>query len=144
MPAKGISSHVLGPDRVAAPAGRTFVTFVCSHWTSYVRRARYRSSMKSHSLSHLTDPDLLAKAEQLAGIERRCAAELVLHIAEIEARQLHLAWAFPSMYVYCTEVLGLSDFEALARIEVARAGQRFPRMFDMLLDGSLSLTTAQL
>ena len=100
--------------------------------------------MRSYSLSHLTNPQLLAEAERLAGVERRCAAELVLHIAEIEAGQLHLARGFPSMYVYCTEVLGLSDFEALARIEAARAGQRFPRIFDMLLDGSLSLTSAQL
>jgi 5-methylcytosine-specific restriction endonuclease McrA len=42
------------------------------------------------------------------------------------------------------EALRLSEYEAFARIEAARAGRRFPRVFELLLDGSLCLTTVQL
>jgi len=47
--------------------------------------------MKSYRLAHLSNPELLAQAERLVASERRCAAELVVHVAEIEHRRLHLA-----------------------------------------------------
>ena len=100
--------------------------------------------MTPYLLEHLTNPELLAQAERLATSERVCAAELVVHVAEIERRRLHLARGFHCVHAYCTEVLGLSDYEAFNRIEAARAGRRFPGVFEMLLEGSLSLTTVQL
>ncbi len=45
------------------------------------------------------------------------------------------------MFSYCTEVLHLSESAAYARIEVARAVRRTPRLLPCLADGSLSLTT---
>ncbi len=45
------------------------------------------------------------------------------------------------MFAYCTEVLGLAEGAAFARIEVARAVRRTSRLLECLADGSLSLTT---
>jgi hypothetical protein len=92
----------------------------------------------------LPDADLLGATERLVSAERRVVAELVVHLAEIEARQLHLARGYPCLRDYCMEALRLSEYEAFARIEAARAGRRFPRVFELLLDGSLCLTTVQL
>src|SRR5688572_12488228 len=100
--------------------------------------------MTSLNVSRLPDADLLGAAERLVTSERRVVAELVVHLAEIEARQLHLARGFPCLRDYCREALQLSEYEAFARIEAARAGRRFPRVFELLLDGSLCLTTVQL
>src|SRR5688572_14330548 len=100
--------------------------------------------MRSLNVSHLRDSDLLGAAERLVSSERRVVAELVVHLAEIEARQLHLARGFPCLRDYCMQALRLSEYEAFARIEAARAGRRFPRVFELLLDGSLCLTTVQL
>ena len=100
--------------------------------------------MRFQYVSGLNNSALLHATEQLVRSERRTAAEVVVHLAEIEARQLHLARGFSCLRDYCMQVLGLSEYEAFARIEAARAGRRFPRVFEMLLEGLLSLTTAQL
>jgi len=44
------------------------------------------------------------------------------------------------MFVYCTEVLHLSEHEAYQRIEVARASRKRPVLLEMLADGRLHLS----
>jgi hypothetical protein len=96
------------------------------------------------STSGLSDTQLVEATKRLLRAERRAAAEIVVHLAEIEIRKIHLAAGFPSLYAYCVEELRLNEYEALNRIEVARAGRAYPRIFDMLADGSLTLTAVQL
>lgn len=100
--------------------------------------------MQSDTAGTLSDADLLAEVKRLAQGARATNAILVTHLAEIERRQLHLAAGFPSLFAYCTAVLRLSEYEAYSRIEAARAARSFPRVREMLVDGSLTLTTAQM
>src|SRR5687767_4967426 len=100
--------------------------------------------MRIDSPSHLSDSELLVETERLAHGERGVTARLIAHLAEVEARSLHLAAGFPTMFPYCTEVLRLSECEAFNRIEAARAARRFPRLLEMLAEGSLNLTTLRL
>ena len=65
-------------------------------------------------------------------------------IAEFDARRLYLAAGCSSLFVYCTQVLHLSEAAAYLRIEAARASRRFPAILTRLADGRLSLTTATL
>jgi hypothetical protein len=46
--------------------------------------------------------------------------------------------------MYCREVLRLSEGEAYNRIEAARAARRFPVIVDLLVEGTLNLTTVRL
>jgi hypothetical protein len=101
-------------------------------------------SMQSATAGMLSDADLIAEVKRLAQGARATNAVLVTHLAEIERRQLHLAAGFPSLFAYCTAVLRLSEYEAYSRIEAARAARSFPRVREMLGDGSLTLTTAQM
>lgn len=94
--------------------------------------------------SHLSDTELLVETNRLAHCERGATATLIAHLAEVEVRSLHLAQGFPTMFPYCTEVLRLSECEAFNRIEAARAARRFPRLLEMLAEGSLTLTTLRL
>lgn len=80
----------------------------------------------------------------MAANERSTTVELVIHRAEFEARQLHLELGFPSLFVYCREVLHLSEHGAYNRIEVARTSGRFPVILDKLRTGALNLATARL
>jgi hypothetical protein len=93
---------------------------------------------------NLSDAQLVAEVKRLVRCERGTIAELVVHLAAMDGRRIHLAAGFPSLYVYCVEELRLSEYEAYSRIEVARAGKAFPRIFRMLGEGGLSLTTVQL
>jgi hypothetical protein len=70
-------------------------------------------------LAALSDRELVNGLHRRVGSSRQLLAELVAHLGEVEARRLHLAAAFSSMFDYCVRRLGLSEDEACRRIEVA-------------------------
>ena len=51
---------------------------------------------------------------------------------------------YPSLFVYCRDVLALSEHEAYHRMEVARTARRFPLVLDLLASGAVNLTTVRL
>ena len=91
-------------------------------------------------LQSLSDDDLLRGLIDILSRTRRVEADLVAHIAEVDRRRLFAREAAPSMFVYCTQVLHLSEAEAYLRIRAARASRRFPLVLDMLADGRLHLS----
>ena len=95
--------------------------------------------------SALSDHDLLARLEGLAGNERVASAELVAHLAALDARPaLYAAQGYGSLFTYCTHALRLSEDAACNRIEAARGCRRFPVILELLASGSLSLTSVRL
>ena len=96
------------------------------------------------SVAALSNADLVARTKSLAGRERDTTAQLVAHIAELEKRDVHLREGYPSIFVYCRDVLGLSDGEAYNRIEVARTARLFPVILEMLSAGEIYLWTVRL
>jgi hypothetical protein len=93
----------------------------------------------------LSDQDLLARLEGLAGTERETSAELVAHLAALDSRPaLYAAQGYGSLFTYCTQALRLSEDAACTRIEAARTCRRFPLILELLASGSLSLTSVRL
>ena len=76
----------------------------------------------------LSDEDLLAHIDVLAGSERHASAELVAHLAVLHARPaLFAAKGYGSLFSYCTQALRLSEDAACNRIEAAKACRAIPR-----------------
>lgn len=94
--------------------------------------------------SQLSDPHLLETVRRLADEERHATAALIRSLMELDARRLYLGEGFPSLFVYCTQVLHLSEHAAYNRIEVSRTGRRHPRVLDALEEGAITLTAARL
>ena len=94
----------------------------------------------TRSLEQLTDGELLLRLVDILRQSRRNEADLVAHIGEVDARRLYAREASPSMFVYCTERLHLSEAEAYLRIAAARASREHPILLAMLADGRLHLT----
>ena len=94
--------------------------------------------------THLTDSQLVDAVARCARGERDATVLLVAHLAEMDARQLHLAAGFSSLFAYCREVLRLSESATCKRIDVARAARQYPVILDLLAEGALSLSTARL
>jgi hypothetical protein len=94
--------------------------------------------------SHLSDSALIAEVTRCARDERHATAQLVAHLAELDARRLYLDAGKSSLFTYCSEVLGLSADAAYNRVEAARACRLFPRVLDKLVDGSLTVTSVRL
>jgi hypothetical protein len=100
----------------------------------------------THTLpfASLSDAALLDEAQRLASAERHATTTLIACLVEVDARRLHLAQGCSSLFGYCTSVLRLSEHAAYGRIEAARCAQRFPRILELLTEGSITLTTVSL
>src|SRR5436309_934150 len=86
----------------------------------------------------------LRRLERLVARDHDLTAQIVAHLAELDTRDVFLREGYGSLFVYCRDAMGLSEWEAYNRIEVARAARRFPVILDMLADGSVNLTTVRL
>jgi len=110
---------------------------------SSVEKSRaYNLSMghELNSFAKVSDDELLCRLSELLQKSRRVESELVAHIGEVDARRLYAREAASSMFVYCTEILHLSEHEAYLRIGAARASRQHPVLLEMLGDGRLKLT----
>lgn len=94
--------------------------------------------------SRLSDEALLARVKLLVARERGVSVELIAHLAELETRDVYLGKGVKSLYLYCTEILHLSEHAAYNRIAAARAVRSFPVILDLLADGSVNMTTVTL
>ena len=93
----------------------------------------------------LSDRDLLARLDVLAGNEREATVELVAHLAALDQRPaVYAAQGYGSLFGYCTQTLRLSEDAACNRIEAARACRRFPAILERLASGSMTLTAASM
>ncbi|HYV51342.1 MAG TPA: hypothetical protein VE910_05515, partial [Dongiaceae bacterium] len=66
-------------------------------------------------LKDRSNQELLDGAKHLVGRQRSVTAHLIAHLAEIDARGLHLVESFPTLTKYCMGALGLSEDEAYRR-----------------------------
>ena len=94
--------------------------------------------------SHLSDGALIAEVTRCARDERHATAQLIAHLAELDARRLYLGAGHSSLFTYCRDALGLSDDAAYNRVEAARASRLFPGVLEQLVDGSLTVTSVRL
>ena len=86
----------------------------------------------------------LRRLERLVARDHDLTAQIVAHLAELDTRDVFLREGYGSLFVYCRDALGLSEWESYNRIEVARAARRFPVILDLLAEGSVNLTAVWL
>ena len=91
-------------------------------------------------LKSLSDDALLLRLSEILQRVRRDEADLIAHIAEVDARGAYAREAVSSMFAYCVEVLHLSEPEAGLRIHVARTCQKHSGLLEMLRDGRIHLS----
>ena len=96
--------------------------------------------MPIRSLSHVADEVLLRDLATLVRKDRATTADLLAHIAEVDARALYGPKGFASMFLYCVGVLKLSPDVAAKRIQAARAARAFPVLLDAVEDGRLNVS----
>ena len=97
--------------------------------------------MPRRSLSNLSDKALLSRLHELVKKEKRTTLSVLLHLTEINRRDLYLAYGFSSLFDYCVGALGYSRSAAGRRIVSARCLRRFPEVYDLLESGKVNLST---
>lgn len=74
------------------------------------------------------------------GRSNQLLAELLAHLAEVEARGIHRLRACSSLCTYCVYELRWSEDSAFRRTRAARLARKFPIIFQQVADGELRLT----
>jgi hypothetical protein len=93
-----------------------------------------------NDLAHLADDVLLTSLKRLTGTANELTAQLLAHLAEVEARGIHRNMACATLYTYCVYELRMSEDEAQRRCRASRLCRQFPLLLEMLADASLHLT----
>src|SRR5215210_4709962 len=96
------------------------------------------------SITKISDADLIAELTRLVACEREATGRVLRTLMEFDARQLHLAQGYSSLFAYCTQALHYAEHAALNRIEVARAARRLPCLLQHIEAGTLNITAARL
>ncbi|HTR97288.1 MAG TPA: hypothetical protein VMH61_05255 [Candidatus Acidoferrales bacterium] len=96
--------------------------------------------MSPYSLAHLADHVLLRDLGALVALDRATTADLLAHLAEVDARKLYLPAGYPSMYAWCVGELHVSEQTAFKRIRAARTARQFPAALDAVADSRLNVS----
>ena len=91
-------------------------------------------------LEGVSDERLQACLKERLTTGARTEARIVAHLAEVDARKLHLSMGSSSLFDYCLKRLCLSNNEAFHRITAARLARKFPVIFEMLERRDVHLT----
>src|SRR5688500_16374484 len=95
-------------------------------------------------LSRLPDADLRSRLGALLSEERKVLTDFLVHLNELDRRQLYAELGYASLFDYCTCELKLLKGAAYRRITAARLLGRFPQLEGHLREGRLCLTTVTL
>ncbi len=98
------------------------------------------TTSSSLCFADVSDQDLLLDLKRLVSKSRQLEAELLAHLAEVDARKLYLQEACSSMFIYCTQVLHFSESTAYHRIAAARAARSHPALLERLGSGEIHLS----
>ena len=97
-----------------------------------------------NSITNLSDSELLIQTESIAITERQLHADLIRHLREVERRRLYLGMGYPSLYLFCTKHLKLSEGATFRRISSMRLIRDLPDQEQTLKDlesGQVNLNT---
>lgn len=93
-----------------------------------------------HSLTAISDQQLIDNIQHLCQTERRLTLAILNHLREIEIRRLYVDLKYSSMYEYAIKHLKYSEGQAHRRLSAARLLKEIPEIAESIIDGSLSLT----
>ena len=65
--------------------------------------------MNHNNLAQLTDNEPISNLTALVEVEIHASAKIVLHLAEMDDRELYLELGYPSLFQYAHRKLGYSE-----------------------------------
>ena len=91
-------------------------------------------------LRALEDRQVLDGVLRLHHCAAEVTADLLCHFAEVDCRRLYVGEGCQSLFAYAVERVGCTEDEASRRIHAARAGAKFPVVFELVASGEVTLT----
>jgi 5-methylcytosine-specific restriction endonuclease McrA len=100
--------------------------------------------VKKSALKGLSDKELLNRIQKLRRREHLLTLDILLHLNEVDRRNLHLKLGYSSLFDYCTQHLKYSASGASRRIRTARCIRRHPGVYRLLEKSQVNLSTISL
>jgi hypothetical protein len=91
-------------------------------------------------VARLSDHELEIRLTMLVQRDQHVTADLLAHIAEMDARRLYASSAYPSAFQFCVARLGFSEDVAYKRIAAARVVRQYPLALELVREGKLHLS----
>jgi hypothetical protein len=95
---------------------------------------------KAMDITHFKDQELEASFKKVVQQERKIMHLVILHVQELERRQLFLARGFSSLFEYLTLNMKYSGAAAQRRIDAARLLSVVPSVAEKIESGELNLS----
>ena len=92
----------------------------------------------------LSDDKLLARLETLSRLGRRLDTKVIVLLLQVEERRLDRRAAYPSLFEFCRQKLGMSEGTANRRITAVRLVRRMPALIGHLERGKITLSALML
>ena len=92
------------------------------------------------NLKNLNNHQLLKSTLMIVQKEKLLTLQVLEHLQEVENRKLYCEQALPSLFSYCTKILGYSEAEASVRVNAVRVITSVPEVKKDITSGQLSLT----
>ena len=96
------------------------------------------------NLKALSDKELLSNTLKIVKKEKQFTALALEYLQEVETRKLYCDQGLPSLFAYCTQVLGYSEAEASVRVNATRLIRSIPEVKKDVASGELNLTNLSL
>ena len=93
-----------------------------------------------NEVRRLADAALLCRLRDLVRRSAELTAAVLVHLGEVDARGLHVAEGYASLFAYCTGALGLSESATYKRIQAARVCRRLPSVLEAVECGRIHLS----
>jgi len=100
--------------------------------------------MEIDATKKLSDAELTTTLKKAIAAERFNIATSVACLIEITARDLHIRMGAPSLFVYLTRELRMSESSASKRCAAIRAVRNFPEIMPLIQSGGLHLSNISL
>jgi len=73
---------------------------------------------------------------------KQCEAQLIELLMQNDSTRAYLGLGYPSLHVYCTKALGLSDAIAYSLSQIARKSRAVPEIKNLIKEDKLTITNA--
>ena len=95
-------------------------------------------------LKRLSNSELHKSFLGAVQIERNSLKDVLLHVIEVDRRQVYFDFNCSSLFAYMTEVMGYSNGPAQRRIDAARLSYEVPQLVETIESGALNLDQVRL
>jgi len=91
-------------------------------------------------IKKMQDSELVENLKLKVGEEMKLVAEVLRYLEEVNRRRLFVEYGTPSMFKFCTRVLGYSEAEAALRIKAMRVTKVVPKALEKVQNNEVTLS----